>query len=282
MLAANTAYRLLNPTKALSPNAGYFKLNPVLGASATTPGSSAAPPPPPASSGAGGAGGGGSLSDPGYYMSLIQNDPLYKQTGADLSAAGVADAANTGAQVLRGLVDRGIVPDFGSIAGKLGLSPQIVDWIKNNVDIGQAKGLADQANASGVSQEAQLEHAHQLATGNISAQLAARGLLRSGANAFLNGEEQTKYTNAQHTADQQLADYISGAYQAFANAEQGRQAQLRQAASDAATRQQQIFGSTPAPPPASGGGGSSSGGGAASSPEIPQAIKNLITSGRLS
>lgn len=187
--------------------------------------------------------------DSNYYLNLIQNDPLYKQLGADLSAQGVGDAQQTGAGVLRAMVDRGVVPDLTSAAAQLGLSPAIVNWIRNNVDLGNAAGLAAQANKAGVSQEANLEHTHALNMGSIADQLAARGLLRSGANAFLTGEEERGYTNAQHSADQQLADYISGAYSAFAKNEQARQAQLGQGASDAMQRAMQLFGSVPPPTP---------------------------------
>jgi hypothetical protein len=148
---------------------------------------------------------------------------------------------------MRALANRGMVPDLASSGAKLGLSPQILDFIRKNVDLGQTKGLAEQANKSGVSQEAQLEQAHNLQVGSIRDQLAARGLYNSGALGSLLGQEEQQYTQGRYAADQQLADYIAGVYAAFANAEAQRQAQLRGALESAAERARAQQGSTPPP-----------------------------------
>lgn len=170
------------------------------------------------------------------YMNLIQSDPIYQKSLEDANAASVADASNLGSGILSALVGRGVVPDLTSVASKLGLSPDVVNWISQHVDLGQATALANEANKSGVSAESQIEQAHKTAMGNIVDALAARGLLRSGATPELTGNEERRDTAARYAADKALADYISGAYSAFTNNERGRQDSLTSALTDAYQR----------------------------------------------
>lgn len=181
------------------------------------------------------------------YMRLIESDPVYQQTIANEKAASIADAGQLGSGILSALVNRGVVPDLAGIGSKLGLSPAVLDWIRNNVNLGQASALAASGNKAGTSLQSQLDQEHKTALGNISDTLAARGLLRSGATPELTGNEAQRYKLANYNADKALADYISGAYAAFTNNEHGRQGELTSALTDAYTRALQGLGSA-APP----------------------------------
>lgn len=243
-LAPNLAYRLLNPEKS-KYGVGTVSTPQTIAPSNVQPSSVAQTP--------------SIQGSAPNYTAMIQNDPLYKQALSDLSAEGVADASQAGSGIMRALVNRGLVPDLATAAQRLGLSPQVLDFIRQNVDFGKVKTLAEQATKSGVSQEAQLEHQHELEQGKIRNMLAARGLLRSGANAFLSGEEERANTQRRYAADQGLADYIAGVMQAFSQSERSRLAAQRQAAQDAASRQQQLFDATPGEQAPAGSGLDNSG-----------------------
>lgn len=232
-LALNAAFRLLNPTPGAHAAGSAAGTAPVLPSTVASPASSSAASP--------AAPGGG--VNPNFYLNAINSDPLYAQDKADLSAQGIQDSQGAAAGIVRALVARGIVPDLATAAQTLGLSQNVLDFLKNNVDFGRAATLAKQATESGVSQEAQLQHQHELNVGNIKDRLAARGIASSGASAFDLGEEASQNKVQRFQADQQTADFINGAIAAFAQAQRARQQQLRQSASDAAMRQQQLLGS---------------------------------------
>jgi len=185
-----------------------------------------------------------------FYLDVLRNDPLYRQSQADISAQGIQDAGAAGAAILRGLVQRGLVPDLNAAAQKLGLSPEVLDFISKNVDLGHAMSLAQQLTAAGVSQEGQLQREHAAKRQSILDALGARGMASSGALPFLQGEEEHEYTLGRYNADQALANLISGSYGAYTTAERMRADALRQALEAAYSRSVDAQGSTP--PPSSG------------------------------
>lgn len=194
-------------------------------------------------------------SDPSFFLNAINSDPLYAQDKADFSAQGVQDAQSAASNIVRTLVQRGLVPDLSSAASKLGLSSNVLNFLKNNVDFGRASALAKEATDSGVSDEARLARQHNDNVQAAKDRLAARGLAASGASPFLLGREADNYKIQRYDADRQTADYINGAIAAFSQAERERQNQLRQSASSAADRQRQLLGSatpTTATPPSGG------------------------------
>lgn len=189
--------------------------------------------------------------DPNFFTNAINSDPLYRQDKVDFSAQGIQDSQSAAANIVRSLVQRGIVPDMNAAGQSLGLSQNVLDFLKNNVDLGRASALARQATDSGVSQEARLALQHNQNVQGVKNSLAARGLAASGASASDLGREANQYKVQKFDADQQTADYINGAIAAFAQSERSRQDQLRQSAAAAAARQAQLFGSAspPAAPP---------------------------------
>lgn len=187
------------------------------------------------------------------YLAIIKNDPIYRQTLANNRATNAANAAQLGSGILQALVSRGEVPDLAAATKELGLSPGVVKWIMNNVDLGQAKSLAAAGNAAGTSTQAQLDLAHQTNLEKISDNLAARGMLHSGATPEMTGAEEQNYKLGTFAADQKLASYINGAYSAFAGAKQKGLLGLNTALEQAYQRALQFYGSTPPPPVYSGG-----------------------------
>jgi hypothetical protein len=192
--------------------------------------------------------------DSNFFLNLINSDPVYTQDKADYSAQGIQDSQSAVSGIVRALVQRGIVPDLNNAAETLGLSSNVLNFLKNNVDFGRAATLAKQATDSGVSQEAQLQKQHTDNVSNIKSSLAARGLAESGAAPSLLGREADQYKVQRFGADRQTSDFINGAIAAFAQAERARQDALRQSASAAADRARQNMGSAPppVPPPAAG------------------------------
>lgn len=214
-----------------APGAGTSAVS-VPGVSATVGARDAATPPPATSTPA---------VDPNFFLNAINSDPLYGQDKTDAAANSVQDSQSAAANIVRSLVQRGIVPDMASAASSLGLSQNVLDFLKNNVDLGHASALAKQATDSGVSQEARLALTHNQNVQGVKNSLAARGLAASGASASDLGREANQYKVQKFDADQQTADYINGAIAAFAQSERQRQDSLRQSAAAAAARQQQLF-----------------------------------------
>jgi hypothetical protein len=179
---------------------------------------------------------GGPVTIPGFtpdYASLIQNDPIFGQLKADLSANGIQDAAARAAAIQRGLIQFGEVPSFNGLAG---LNQ---DWLSSDVN-DTTRQLAQQNTASGMSVVARQQKQYQDNIRSIKNALAARGALRSGETGYQLGEAQRGFDTAQFDARQELLDYIMGAQQGFLAAERQRQGQLAQGAEGAFGRQTQL------------------------------------------
>lgn len=237
-LALNAAFRLLNPTQSkYAPGVGA-------GTAAKTPAATVGAAAAPAATAA-------PAVDPNFFVNAINSDPLYNQDKSDFAAQGVQDSQTAAASIVRSLIQRGIVPDMNAAGSSLGLSQNVLDFLKNNVDLGQASALAKQATDSGVSQEARLALAHNQNVQGVKNSLAARGLAASGASASDLGREANTYKTQKFDADQQTSDYINGAIAAFAQASRQREDQLRQSAAAAAARQQSLLAGAvpPAAPP---------------------------------
>lgn len=162
------------------------------------------------------------------YAGLIQADPIYSQTQANLSAQGIADNAQAKAAAARALIGFGAVPE--------GLDPTLARL----VDPTTAKLAADNT-AEGLSTVAQLDRAHQRNLRAGTENLAASGTLESGATGVMLGQELQDYKANQVAARQQLIDTLASLNSSLASNEAGRQQQLAQAAQDAAGRVQQLY-----------------------------------------
>lgn len=176
---------------------------------------------------------------PGYepdFAAAIRQDPGYAALQQSISAAGIANAAQRAAATNRALIQFGVVPDFSSAAGRLGLDPNALGFLNEDVtpDVG---ALASQNTANGLSTEAQLQQAHQQQVLHLRNTLAARGALSSGEANYQLGNEQTSYAQNEQSAIGKLLDAISGYQGQYLTADQANQQQLASGLGSAESRQ---------------------------------------------
>lgn len=157
------------------------------------------------------------------YTTLLQNDPLLKQTLAGLNASGVSNQAGLQAAQQRALIQYGGVPSAASLPGVTGIDQTTRD-------------LAGQNTSAGLSTLAKLGQAHDLADQASVASEAARGVLRSGAYGQHAAENLLNYNQGQDTATQQLLDYLNGIYSGYLGQQQTLQGSAASASNDALTR----------------------------------------------
>lgn len=181
------------------------------------------------------------------YLAALKNDPFYRQSRQDVNASNSAYGAQLGAGIMQALATRGIVPNLANVSTELGLPPNVVKWIMQNVDLGTASSLATAGNAAGTSQQAQLDLSHQTNMQHITDSLAARGMLQSGATPEETGAEAQNYKLGNFNADSALASYINGAYSSFAQAKKQNALGLNGVLQQAYQRALQMYGSTPPP-----------------------------------
>jgi hypothetical protein len=159
------------------------------------------------------------------YGNLIQQDPAFSVLKQQLSAQGTQDAAQRQQAINQALIQYGGVPNFGSVAGQLGLSPSALQQLMGDIDPHTA-GLAQQNTAAGLSTQAQLQHQQEIAIRSLRNNLAARGGLSSGEDAYQTNEQDLSYSKAQNQALQSLLAAINGYNQTYTTNQQNEQAQL--------------------------------------------------------
>ena len=181
------------------------------------------------------------------YRKLIEDDPYYKQSQADLSAEGIADATQRALAIKKTLIDWGVLPDSSKAADELGLSQDALGYLKSDVDPRTGQ-FAAQNEAEGLSRHARLAKANQTNVDAIRNQLAARGMYQSGELPFGLEKNAQDYKSASTDAERQVLDTINEIATRFTSGEAGRRRSLTQAQTDAAERVKAGIGSTsPAP-----------------------------------
>ena len=120
-----------------------------------------------------------------------------------------------------------MIPDFSSLGSSLGLTQQQIQMLQQDVSP-QVQALAQQNTAGGLSTQAQLQHQQQIAMRGLRNNLAARGGLSSGEDAYQTNEQNHNYALAQNKALQSLLSALGGYQQSYLNAQQGEQNQLTQ------------------------------------------------------
>ena len=196
------------------------------------------------SSGGGSSSGGSSA--PYDYMGNILNDPIYKQEMAAIAAQGIASAAQRKGSIDRALISFGEVPNLSNAITGLGLSPSSGLFSSINSDVDQmTRQAAAGLTQSGLSTVAKLATGHTTALDTLMSQLAARGIVRSGATGVGVGLENTNYAQGQYDARSNLLSYLSGVQQAWEQAKAQQDAAAALALENAANRQMTLN-----PPPA--------------------------------
>jgi hypothetical protein len=158
------------------------------------------------------------------YASLIANDPLFKQSQADMAAMGIQDEASRNAAINRAVVQFGATPDLAKAQQTLGLdlgsilNPDTQTW-RGRTSIRRRRSWAARTRTR---------------TGRSPACLAARGGLQSGDLGYYLQRNATSYGQAQNDATQKLLDFIGGVQSQYTTYQRQQQAIQRQAAADAA------------------------------------------------
>lgn len=180
---------------------------------------------------------------------LIENDPLYKQTAADVAASRISSQAQLSAARRRALTMYGEIPDFSPNAGLVG---EVAPDVDNTV-----RQLAQQNTAAGLSTTGRLRQAYDENVKALQNSLAARGLLSSGETGYQVGKQNTQYQQTRYDALQQLLDLLANYQGSYLSNDAALRAQLRAAAEGAAGRvsldttvDPGDSGATPPPPPA--------------------------------
>ena len=164
------------------------------------------------------------------YSSLMRGDPMYLQYLSDLSSEGVSSSAQRAAAVRKALIAYGLIPEVS------GLSAEQQGWFGADVD--PSTRQAALANTQeGLSVEAQLDRTNERSRAGLARNLAARGMLDSGALGVGEGLEAERDKQARYTAANELLDYLGSAYAGFAQSERERQRALYQAQQEAFYRQ---------------------------------------------
>lgn len=207
-----------------------------------------------ASVGGGGGGGGGGFGGGSFdYSGLINSDALLGQQKTDLAADSVSDASSRASAIQRALVQWGLIPDFFNSANKLGLNSDTLGYLKSDVT-DRTRQLAEANTKEGLSLSARINKAHTDQIRAIKNALAARGMAGSGEMGYQLGEEAQQHKQGMTDAEQQTLGYITGAINAFAQAEKDRKRQLAEYMMAAAERQRGLLGDA-------GGSGGGAGGG---------------------
>lgn len=159
------------------------------------------------------------------YQSIINQDPAFMALKQSLSAQGIQSAAQRGAATNQALIQFGAIPNFASEASKLGLSPDALKMLQSDID----PHTAALAAGNQFSTEHELQRQEDQAMRALRNNLAARGALSSGENAYQSGNQEHSYEGAQQNALVKLLGAITGYQQNYTTEQQNQQQQLAQA-----------------------------------------------------
>jgi hypothetical protein len=149
---------------------------------------------------------------------------LVAPTARAVSAQGVTNLANLSAQRRQAIAQFGYVP--------ANLSGQLQGDVNADVN-DETRGLADAATASGVSTYAQLQKAYHDQQSSDWANLAARGMVHSGAAGQHAQADLLAYNQGYEGSMQKLMDALQGYYQTYLTAQATGQQSLADATSTA-------------------------------------------------
>jgi hypothetical protein len=163
----------------------------------------------------------GSINIPGYFPDLpgaVWGDPEMAAVQGAIAAANAADAA----------------------AARQNINAMAVDWggdLQNLVKTGLIdQRTADAAKANQFSQMADLQHTLEVGQGSLQAQLAARGILNSGALPGGTAQLNRQFQQASTTGLENVMNQISAVRAQQAQAAASRQGNIASAYGDIASR----------------------------------------------
>ena len=156
------------------------------------------------------------------YQLLLENDPGYMALKQSLSAQGIANSASRNAAINQALIQYGGVPDLNKAATALGISPSDLQGIIDP----HTMGLAQANTHAGLSTMARLQQQEDQAMLGLRNNLAARGALSSGDNAYRTNLQNQAFTQAENDALNSLLGAITGYQQSYTTNQQGIQDKL--------------------------------------------------------
>ena len=168
------------------------------------------------------------------YAGLL--DSYMGQMRADTGAQSVADKAGRDAAIKRFLVSYGEVPDFASM-GLSDAAKSVLGGLGGDI-----RDLAARNTAEGTSVKARMDAANLQAQRKIPANLAGRGLLRSGQTGYDLGQQAQQNKNANFDVLNEMLGNIEGTVSNFAQAEAARARALADAELQAAMAAQGDYG----------------------------------------
>lgn len=190
-----------------------------------------------------GGGGGvtpGATPPPVDYRSLISSDEIWKQLQAQLAALGIENTNTRNLAFTRGITQAGYTLDPNQVFSSLGIDSSSPGAQAILSVLGQANPLAEQNTAAGLSAKARIDQQNKLAVRQLVDRLGAQGLSRSGTMEKKQGEQSTAYQQSNYDTMQSVLDYLSGAQQAYVQAERDRNNQYITGLNDATMRQWQM------------------------------------------
>jgi len=158
------------------------------------------------------------------YQALIQQDPGFAALSQQLQAQDTTNAAQRQAATEQALIQFGMIPDFQAVAAQLGLSPQALQMLQSDIDP-NAAALARANTSAGLSTEAGLQQNQDQAVRALRNNLAARGGLSSGEDAYRTNLQDQAYAKAQSDALSQLLAAVNGYQQQYLTSQQQADAQ---------------------------------------------------------
>ncbi len=164
------------------------------------------------------------------FTSLINNDPLYRQSLGDLGASHTANLAALTKGLQQAIIAYGQVPDQAAL-GQLGLPSGALAGLD-----AQTTALADQNTQNGLSTVARLNQAYTQGKSQLLRALAARGVLNSGESGYQLNQLQTQRNQAGYDATQSLLGLLGSEFGQYSGSEQQLTAQEQAAAEAAANR----------------------------------------------
>lgn len=165
------------------------------------------------------------------FQDLINSDPIYAQLRDSLAAQGIVDAASRRSAIQRALINFGLVPDFA----KAGLSGDALGFLGQDVDPA-TRSQAENMTGQGLSFLARLNKANAGAVTDLKNELAAKGILESGATGYGLNEQAGRYKESLFDAEQQLFDTLMGYIGTYTEGERARQQALIDGLAEAAGR----------------------------------------------
>jgi len=196
------------------------------------------------------------------YQNALAQDPAYQQAQANYQAAITAAGAARDAGTNQALIQFGAVPDFASVGAQLGLTPGQIAAITGEIDPSTST-LADQYTRAGDSVLGQINQKHSQALAALRAQLAARGMLESGATGVGSALEGQGYQSNLTSAYNNLLNSLLGLQDTYEkSAETGRDTLQRaleaayNTAVGAAEKDPGAYAQPPTPPGVGGSTGS--------------------------